>query len=341
MRGTTFLVIGLLAVGLLPISSGFAQENDYLVVPGQRVGRWELGRQVDTYQFGQRGSRWDGTSGGTVYYDGYAFPQRTQAPYLQAYACRNDGLVFAILVVRRLDLELQPDAEEFKYRTADGVRIGMDEGEAVRILGQPESSGQFNERHGQIEIVIRQLEYRSKGLFVRVNRADLKVLALGAMREGGFQACLQAVRGSPATAQQPAASPRPATAGVPVNVQLPVPLPADLQIIPPGPDVPAERAAFSGVWSGRWEGTLDTALVVQQIAQPEVSTVYAWGVAPSWNIHRAGWVRARARFAGSELHVQTSVLIIYRMQPDGRLSGEFLGTGFTPTRGVLTKVFPR
>lgn len=99
--------------------------------------------------------------------------------------------------------------------------------------------------------MIRQLEYRSKGLFVRVKRADLKVMALAAMREGGFQSCLQAVRGSPATAQQPAASPRPTAAGVPVNVQLPVPLPADLQITPPGSDVPAERAAFSGVWSGR------------------------------------------------------------------------------------------
>lgn len=249
--------------------------------------------------------------------------------------------MFAILVVRRLDLDLQPDAEEFRYRTADGVRIGMDESEVIRILGQPESSGQFNERHGQLEIVIRQLEYRGKGLFVRVNRADLRGLALGAMREGGVQACLQAVRGSPATAQQPVAPPSPSTAGVPVNVQLPVPLPAALQIIPPGSDVLAERAAFSGVWSGRWEGTLDTALVVQQIAQPEVSTICAWGVAPSWNIHRAGWVRARARIAGSELHVQTSVLIIYRMSSDGRLDGEFLGTGPTPTRGVLTKVFPR
>jgi hypothetical protein len=340
MRGT-FLVIGLLAAGLLPLSSGFAQENDYLIVPGQRVGRWELGKPVGTYQFGQQGSRWDGTSGGTVYYEGYAFPQRTQAPYLQVYACKNDALVFAILVVRRLNLDLQPDAEEFKYRTAEGVRIGMDESEVVRILGQPEGSGQFNERHGQIEIVIRQHEYRDKGLFVRVNRGDLKVLALGAMRAGGFQACLQAVRGSPATAQQPAASPRPATAGVPVNVQLPVPLPADLQIIPPGADVPAGHAAFSGVWSGRWEGTLDTALVVQQIAQPEVSTVYAWGVAPSWNIHRAGWLRARARFVGSELHVQTNVLIVYRMSPDGRLDGEFRGTGLPPTRGTLMKVFPR
>lgn len=203
MRGTAFLVIGLFAVGLLPISSGFAQENDYLIVPGQRVGRWELGKPLDAYGFGQ-GGRWEGTTGGRAYYDGYSFRPAPGRPRLQLYACRSDSLVFAVLVVRRLELTPEPDAEDVKYRTPGGVRIGMDESEAVRLLGQPEHTSQFTERHGQFEVLVRQLEYRGRGLFVRINRADLKVLALGAMREGGFQACQQAVLGRPAAAQTPA-----------------------------------------------------------------------------------------------------------------------------------------
>ena len=84
MRWMAFLVIGLLAVGLLPIPSGFAQENDYLIVPGQRVGWWELSKPLDAYGFGQ-GGRWEGTAGGGAYYDGYSFRPAPGRPYLQLY----------------------------------------------------------------------------------------------------------------------------------------------------------------------------------------------------------------------------------------------------------------
>lgn len=328
MRWMAFLVIGLLTVGLLSIPSGLAQENDYLIVPGQRVGRWELGKPLDAYGFGPPPRGWDGTAGGRPYYRGYTFAHAPRGPYLQAYTCLSDSLVFAVLIVRRLDVEQHPDREELKYRTPEGVSIGMDESEAVRILGRPDGTSEWTERHGQFEVLIRQLEYRGRGLFVRINRADLKVLALGAMREGGFQACRQAVLGGPAVAQT-----------VPVTVSLPVPIPSDLRITLPASSVPSSRAAFSGVWVGKWDNVLDTALVVQEFTTLGVSGIYAWGTAASWRIDRPGWSRISGRFAGpDELHVQMgSILVVYQMRSDGRLDGVFGGQA----RTTLTKVFPK
>lgn len=141
-------MIGLLAVGLLPISSGFAQENDYLIVPGQRVGRWNVGLPLDAYGLGPPPRGWEGAGGGMPYYRGYDFPNAPRGPYLQVYTCHSDSLVFALLVVRRLNVDPQQDREELKYRTPEGVRIGMDESEAVRILGQPDDTSEFTERHG-------------------------------------------------------------------------------------------------------------------------------------------------------------------------------------------------
>ncbi len=199
MRVTAFLVIGLLALGLLPISSGLAQENDYLIVPGQRVGPWELGKTLDAYRFGQQGSRWEGTAGGRPYYDGYSFGLPPTGPFLQVYTCRSDNLVFGILVVRRFDRNLPSGAEELKYKTAQGIAIGTDEGEVVRLLGRPERTVERTERHGALEIAVGVHEY--PGLDVRFNRADRRVFAIGATMRDGFIGCRQAVLDTPPVAQ--------------------------------------------------------------------------------------------------------------------------------------------
>ncbi len=200
MRVTAFLVIGLLTVALLPNpTSGFAQENDYLIVPGQRVGRWEVGRPIDAYGFGQQVSRWEGTTGGRPYYDGYSFGLPPTGPFLQVYACRSDNLVFGILLVRRLDRNLPPGAEELKYKTAQGIAIGIDEAEVVRLMGRPERTIERTERHGALEIGVGVYEY--PGIDVRFNRADRTVFAVGATTHGGFVGCRQAVLGTPPVAQ--------------------------------------------------------------------------------------------------------------------------------------------
>ena len=78
--------------------------------------------------------------------------------------------------------------------------------------------------------------------------------------------------------------------------QLPsdVPLPGDLAVVPPGPDVPSKHAAFSGVWSGQWQQTLNHVLVVERVEKSSAVVVYAWGKAPRWDIYNPGWDRLQA-----------------------------------------------
>ena len=49
-----------------------------------------------------------------------------------------------------------------------------------------------------------------------------------------------------------------------------IPLPADIKILPPGPDVPSRAAKFSGAWKGQWVvqgggGSHDGILIVEEI----------------------------------------------------------------------------
>lgn len=211
MRGTTFLVIGLLAVGLLPVSSGFAQENDYLIVPTRRVGKWGLSRPADAYGLGQPTGRWEGKApDGRPYSDAYSFLVSQAGPVLHLHACKSDGLTFAIYAIRRVNLAPDAQPEALKYKTVDGIGIGSDVGEITRALGNPRDIGGWTERHGQIEVSVAAYNYM--GLNILVNKADNKAFGIGVSTEGAWGACQQAVLGGPATAQQPVAPPRPAAA---------------------------------------------------------------------------------------------------------------------------------
>ena len=56
-----------------------------------------------------------------------------------------------------------------------------------------------------------------------------------------------------------------------------VPLPQEIEIVPPSSDLPPEVAAFSGRWEGNWEGNLDSILIVEQIDREKAKVIYAWG----------------------------------------------------------------
>lgn len=129
--------------------------------------------------------------------------------------------------------------------------------------------------------------------------------------------------------------------GVAQVPQLSVPMPPDLRIVPPSSDVLPQHAAFSGIWVGRWDNVLDTGLAVEEITSSRVSAIYAWGVAPSWNINRAGWVRARrAEFVGADLRVTTDLFpLTYRMRGDGRLDAALHGQ--QESRTIMTRIPPR
>lgn len=56
-----------------------------------------------------------------------------------------------------------------------------------------------------------------------------------------------------------------------------VPLPDDINIVPPSNHIPRDLAAFSGAWGGVWVGSLNHILVVERIRPDGVYLVYALG----------------------------------------------------------------
>lgn len=154
-------------------------------MPGQRVGRFELGRPLDAYGLGQ--PTWQGTgttAGGLPFWDHFFFVREA----LRIDVCRSNRLSFAIFVYRRFD-RLETEAEASKYKTVEGIRIGLEESEVQRILGRAEGSSEWTERQGSIDIPITEYAYAGRTLLIRVNRADRKVIAVGVQTQGGRPAC--------------------------------------------------------------------------------------------------------------------------------------------------------
>lgn len=56
------------------------------------------------------------------------------------------------------------------------------------------------------------------------------------------------------------------------------PLPATLNIVPPASNLSSEVAAFSGIWDGKWNGYLETILVVEKIDRNEADVIMSLGL---------------------------------------------------------------
>ena len=54
-----------------------------------------------------------------------------------------------------------------------------------------------------------------------------------------------------------------------------VPLPKDINIVAPPADLPKEIAAFSGKWTGKWDGVQKAVLIVEEINEKEAKIVLA------------------------------------------------------------------
>jgi len=100
------------------------------------------------------------------------------------------------------------------------------------------------------------------------------------------------------------------------------PLPPDVSISLPGPEVPADIAAFSGAWGGgAWGGELPTFLVVESVnADGTAKIVYSYGKSPRFD---AGWTRIDATIAGGHMHMTPSrgVTLDFWIDGDGSLYG--------------------
>jgi hypothetical protein len=105
----------------------------------------------------------------------------------------------------------------------------------------------------------------------------------------------------------------------------PVPLPSDTEVISPATDIAPEISAFSGKWVGRWDDTLEHVLVVERIAPPEVTAIYAFGEAATWGISKANFHRVDGRIEACTLTLtlKRPATVTYRMQSNGTLDASY------------------
>jgi hypothetical protein len=108
------------------------------------------------------------------------------------------------------------------------------------------------------------------------------------------------------------------------------PLPDDISIHPPSPNISTQAAGFSGAWTGAWGHELAGALVVEDISSDGTAhVIYSWG---NYTWFKAGFVREIGYISNNELRLQTNagIQVSYTLNPDGTLSGRYQ-MGDTPT----------
>ncbi|KKU14458.1 MAG: hypothetical protein UX23_C0016G0001 [Parcubacteria group bacterium GW2011_GWB1_45_9] len=104
-------------------------------------------------------------------------------------------------------------------------------------------------------------------------------------------------------------------------------LPADVKVIPPGPEIPKELAVWSGMWVGVWSGAMDSVLVVEEVGITSAKTIYAFGTAPQWGITRPEWYRVQGELANDTLKLKlpNGRTVTYRMVEANELKATYEG----------------
>ncbi|MCA8928725.1 MAG: hypothetical protein KDC18_11695 [Alphaproteobacteria bacterium] len=124
-----------------------------------------------------------------------------------------------------------------------------------------------------------------------------------------------------------------------VEPPMPAVAPAGTAVVAPASDVPAQMAAFSGTWRGKWQRVLDALLVVETVSPTgQVQATYAWADALNWSIH-AGSTRLKGQITGNTLQLEPlpdGGKIHYVMRPDGSLDGHYVWGG-GPTEGHFVR----
>lgn len=114
------------------------------------------------------------------------------------------------------------------------------------------------------------------------------------------------------------------------------PLPADMRLIPAGPDVPETVARFAGAWAGAWKtptggDALCHTLVVEEVfSNAFARVIYSHGTHEDWKIRQPQFWRATGRIVDGVLRFQLPTAerpaVVYRFG-GGMLSGTFKGEG--------------
>ena len=82
------------------------------------------------------------------------------------------------------------------------------------------------------------------------------------------------------------------------------PLPEDMKIVPPGADVPAGIARYSGIWTGYWStaNRQEVTIVIERVEPPNVYLVNSWGFGGR---SAAGYARAKGVIEGDRIVFET------------------------------------
>ncbi len=125
------------------------------------------------------------------------------------------------------------------------------------------------------------------------------------------------------------------------------PLPADVRLIAPGPEVPEAVARFAGAWSGVSVGPGDSVPICETLVVGEVlangyaRVIFSEGTSVALDVRLPWFVRATGRIVDGELRMPLPVR--HRPQLTYRVAGEALhgssgGVGWRNGRAVLTRV---
>lgn len=111
----------------------------------------------------------------------------------------------------------------------------------------------------------------------------------------------------------------------------PAPLPTPLTLNAPASDVPANVAAFSGLYEGDWGGWLNGKLAVVSVeADGRVTAIYGIGENPGeW---RAAYSEHKGSVVGDVLTLDrfgNGAVASYTMREDGDLDGRYVRDGNT------------
>jgi hypothetical protein len=111
------------------------------------------------------------------------------------------------------------------------------------------------------------------------------------------------------------------------------PVPPNVRLITPGPEVPKAMARFAGAWTGEWErseGLCHTLIVEEVLANGSARVIYSHGTSVTLNTRLPGYLYVSGKIANGELRLRLPIRdrpeVAYRLVGD-MLSGTFRGEG--------------
>jgi len=124
------------------------------------------------------------------------------------------------------------------------------------------------------------------------------------------------------------------------SIKADTPLPKEVNILTPGPDVLPEVAAFFGTWVGTWEWDFytdkvhvkrDSVIIVEKIEGNNINMVFSWGnLRPYYRSSSVGWIRIAGIYqpATGKVYIPLKEPIVAIPQtatlwitPDGKMQG--------------------